>query len=250
MGNETTTKGAPASGFLSRRQALTGAGGAAVGFAAGWLARDIPRGEDDGDAVPRTPQEALDRLKAGNERFRTGRSVRHHQGRGWRHALTAEQRPFASVLGCSDSRVPVELVFDEGFGDLFIVRVAGNVISPAVLGSLAYALAHIHTPLMVVLGHEGCGAVTAALPGPARHDEPQQLEELLRLIEPGLRGLDPGLQGPDRLSAAVEANVRWSLRQFAELPFGRRLIADHAMRLAGAVYDLDSGRVRFLDGDA
>jgi carbonic anhydrase len=241
---------APAKGFFSRRQVLAAAGGAAVGFAAGWLAHAITRGAAADEAVPRNAQEALDRLKAGNERFRTGRMVRHHQGRAWRHALTSEQHPFASVLGCSDSRVPVELVLDQGFGDLFIVRVAGNVVASDILGSLAYALAHVHTPLVVVLGHEGCGAVTAALQGPARHGEPQRLEELLHLIEPGLRGLDPGLQGPARLSAAVAANVRWSLRQFAELPAGRRLSADHAILLVGGIYDLESGRVRFLDADA
>jgi carbonic anhydrase len=243
---EKPSEAKPAREGINRRQLFAGVGGAALGFAAGWYLHNLPGGMDV-EPMPRNAREALDRLKVGNDRFIAGRVLRHHQSRAWRYRLTGEQRPFASVLGCSDSRVPVELVFDQGFGDLFIVRVAGNVVGPDVLGSLAYALAHVHTPLVVVLGHEGCGAVTAALDGPARHGEPQQLEELLHLIEPGLRNLDPNLQGPARLSAAVEANVRWSVRQFAGSPTGRRLLADHSVHLAGGVYDLESGRVRFLE---
>ena len=246
MEHENPSEAKPARERINRRQLLTGVGGAALGFAAGWYLHNLPGGTDI-DPMPRNAQEALDRLKVGNERFSAGRMLRHHQSRAWRYRLTGEQRPFASVLGCSDSRVPVELVFDQGFGDLFDVRVAGNVVAPDILGSLAYALDHVHTPLVLVLGHEGCGAVTAALAGPARHGEPQRLEELLHLIEPGLRNLDPNLQGPARLSAAVEANVRWSVRQFAGSPTGRRLLADHTVLLAGGVYDLESGRVRFLE---
>jgi carbonic anhydrase len=174
--------------------------------------------------------------------------MRHRQqSQTWRHELTAEQHPFATVLGCSDSRVPVELVFDQGFGDLFVVRVAGNVVANDIIGSLAYGVGHVHTPLVMILGHEGCGAVTAALQGAGQEGESQRLAELLRLIDPGLRGLDPSFQGPARLRAAVEANVRWSMRQLAELPAGRRLIADRTVQLVGGVYDLASGRVRFLE---
>jgi carbonic anhydrase len=247
MKNEVTPVDRPARGVMTRRQLLTGTGGVAVGFAGGWFLHGLPGGTDAGEPLPQGAQEALDRLKAGNERFATGRMRRRHQGQAWRHGLEAEQHPFATVLGCSDSRVPIELVFDQGFGDLFIVRVAGNVVAPDILGSLAYAVGHVHTPLVVILGHEGCGAVTAALEGTSRHGEPQRLEELLRLIDPGLRNLDPGLRGPARLSAAVEANVRWSIRQLAELPGGRRLIADRTVQLVGGVYDLASGRVRFLE---
>jgi carbonic anhydrase len=154
------------------------------------------------EAVPKTAQQALQRLRDGNQRFVAGQ-VRHgHENRTWRAALVADQHPFAVILGCSDSRVPTELVFDQGFGDLFVIRVAGNVISTDVLGSIAYAVAHLHTRLLVVLGHEGCGAVTAALQAPGADSEPKYVEALLQLIGPSLRDLPPQLQGAARLSTA------------------------------------------------
>jgi carbonic anhydrase len=143
--------------------------------------------------------------------------------------------------------VPIELVFDQGFGDLFVVRVAGNVVAPSTLGSLDYAVVHLRTPLVLILGHESCGAVTAVLERRAKDDEPQHLQALLQMIKPCLKNVDPGLQGAARLSAAVEANVRWSMRQATELPTLKRLIAERAIQIVGAVYDLDSGRVRVLE---
>jgi carbonic anhydrase len=247
MATTAPGEGMCSGGFLSRRQVVASAGGAALGFGAGWLVRDLPSGKDADEAMPHSGQEALERLMAGNQRFVLSRVRRRHQGQMWRHELTAGQHPFATVLGCSDSRVPIELLFDQGFGDLFIVRVAGNVVAGDIIGSLAYAVLHVHTPLVMILGHEDCGAVTAALEGKARHGESPRLEALLRLIDPGLRDLDPGLRGPARLSTAVEANVRWSMRQLAELPAGRRLIEDRIVNIVGAVYDLESGRVRVLD---
>src|SRR4029078_7292915 len=113
-------------------------------------------------SAPDNAWQALDRMREGNQRFVDGR-VRHgHENRTWRDALVADQHPFAIVLGCSDSRVPVELIFDQGFGDLFIIRVAGNVVSTDVVGSIAYAIAHLHTRLLVVMWHEGAWGVTAA----------------------------------------------------------------------------------------
>src|SRR6187455_2697099 len=110
-----------------------------------------------------TANEALARLRAGNERFVRGRARFPTVRKEVLAALAKGQRPYATILGCSDSRVPPELIFDASFGELFIVRVAGNVISPEVMGSLQYAGVHLHTLLFVVLGHEGCGAVQAAL---------------------------------------------------------------------------------------
>ena len=112
---------------------------------------------------PKDGQEALQRLIEGNDRFAKGTSSHPHESSEWRSRLREEQLPFATIIGCSDSRVPIELLFDQGFGDLFIIRVAGNVVSTDEKGSIAYAVAHLHTPLILVLGHEGCGAVTAAL---------------------------------------------------------------------------------------
>ena len=163
---------------------------------------------------------ALARLKEGNRRFADGKPRHAHQTADWRQHLVGSQQPIATLLGCSDSRVAPELLFDQGLGDLFVIRVAGNVVAPDVIGSLAYALEHLKTPLVVVLGHQNCGAVTAAveaLSDPAFRDI-SPIRGLVNLIEPGLKNVDLRLPLPKRVAAAVEANVRWSVRQLAEHP--------------------------------
>jgi carbonic anhydrase len=195
-----------------------------------------------------TAAEALARLVAGNSRFVAGTARFPTVQKDVLAELAGGQHPYATILGCSDSRVPPELVFDAGFGDLFIVRVAGNVISPEVMGSLQYAGLHLRTPLFVVLGHEGCGAVGAAL---AARDEgvshASRIELLVQGILPALTGIDDGLPPEARLEAAVEANVRWSMRQLLETPEGKARMEEGAYTLVGAVYELHTGRVRFLD---
>ncbi len=194
-----------------------------------------------------TADEALLRLAAGNERFVRGEARFPTVQKEILAELAKGQHPYATIIGCSDSRVPPELVFDAGFGELFIVRVAGNVISPEVMGTLQYAAVHLRTPLFVVLGHEGCGAVQAAL---ARKDrgahERDRIELLLTKIVPGLEELNSDVSSPARLAAAVEANVRWSIRQLLETPEGQQRMAEGILKLVGAVYDLSTGRVRFL----
>src|SRR5262249_49878388 len=135
----------------------------------------------------------------------------------WRKHLAAPQQPFATILGCSDSRVPVELLFDQGFGDLFVVRVAGNVLAPDGMGSIEFAVLHLETPLVVVLGHEECGAVTAALePAEERAREPWRLQQLLERIVPALKEIDSTLTAAERIHRGVEANVRRSVRTLQE----------------------------------
>ena len=194
-----------------------------------------------------TADEALARLVAGNDRFVRGHARFPTVQKEILAGLAKGQRPYATILGCSDSRVPPELVFDAGFGELFIVRVAGNVISPEIMGTLQYASVHLRTPLFVVLGHEGCGAVQAALAtkrqGPSEHS---RIELLLKSIVPGLP--DGGAKGSAdaELDAAVEANVRWSMRQVLETPEAQARQVEGVMKLVGAVYELTTGRVRFL----
>lgn len=199
------------------------------------------------DEQPTDGAAALARLTEGNRRFAGGTTRHAHEGADWRKHLAGGQQPFATVLGCSDSRVPPELVFDQGFGALFVVRVAGNVIADDVVGSLEHAGLHLRTPLFVVMGHTGCGAVTAAVDARLKKAaEPDRIGTLLKLIEPGLSGLDPRLAYPAMVDAAVEANVRWSVRQLLGLPVARRAVERHRCRIVGAVYDLQTGRVRFL----
>ena len=192
--------------------------------------------------------EALDRLKAGNSRFWNGHQIHAHENAEWRNILVADQKPFATILGCSDSRVPPELVFDLGLGELFIIRLAGNIIAEDVLGSLQYAIHHLHTPLVVVMGHEGCGAVTAAVDSMlSTSHEPSHIEALLEMIKPGLTNVDLKQERKALLRSAVEANVRWSMKELLLLPEAQRALKERRAALVGAVYELESGKVRFLD---
>ena len=144
--------------------------------------------------------EALARLVAGNERFLRGEPRLPAFRRETLADLAQGQRPYATILGCSDSRVPPEWIFDAGLGELFIVRVAGNILSPEIAGTLQYAGTHLQTPLFVVLGHEGCGAITAAL---STRDEGAEFRSRIRLLlehPPGMPGFDPALPPDERLS--------------------------------------------------
>lgn len=192
--------------------------------------------------------EALQRLIAGNERFLAGEARFPTVCKETLADLAKGQQPYATILGCADSRVPPELIFDANFGELFIVRVAGNVVSPEVMGSLQYAGAHLYTPLFLVLGHEGCGAVKAALASKFHDVEHQsRIQILVNDIVPGLAGVDAGAPIDQQLQDAVAANVRWSMRQLRESPEGARALAEARATLVGAVYEIGSGRVRFLD---
>ena len=202
---------------------------------------------DDSQHAVFSADEALQRLIAGNQRFLAGQAHFPTVCKETLADLARGQRPYATILGCSDSRVPPELIFDANFGELFIVRVAGNVVSPEVMGSLQYAGAHLHTPLFLVLGHEGCGAVKAALESKlydVQHRSRIQL--LVDNILPGLPDLSD-TASEEQLAGAVEANVRWSMRQLAESPEGSRAMEEGRAKMVGAVYEIASGRVRFLD---
>jgi carbonic anhydrase len=202
----------------------------------------------DGDDRPVGASDALARLMEGNARFVRGERRYTGESLETLSELVKGQHPFATILGCSDSRVPPELIFDVRFGDLFIVRVAGNVVSPEVFGSLQYAGIHLQTQLFMVLGHEGCGAVQAALAAKLQGaQERSRIQLLLKNIVPGLEDIDPQLSPQKMLERAVEANVRWSMRQILETPEGRARVAEGRVKLVGAVYEIASGRVRLLD---
>ena len=193
------------------------------------------------------PALALQRLKEGNARFVRGASDRSALQCDWL-SMVEGQQPFATILGCSDSRVPPEIVFGQGLGDLFIVRVAGNVVGVNILGSLGYALEHLHTHLIVVLGHERCGAVQAALQAKfCGVRERRTLGRLVDEIVPALADIDPAEPSERQWDHAVEANVRWSVQQLASSTGGRAAIAEGRLQLVGAIYEIATGRVRFLD---
>jgi carbonic anhydrase len=198
---------------------------------------------------PRTPQEALELLSEGNQRFVQRRSLHSTISEEVFVSLRESQRPFAAILGCSDSRVPPELVFDQSFGDLFVIRLAGNLIAPGVAGSIQYAYQHLGTSLLVVLGHEGCGAVKAALAAKFhRAKHPERIQQLVELIAPGLEQIDPKLSAAEQLEAGVEANVRWSMHQVTRAREAQQAFRDNGnVLIVGAIYELTTGKVRWLD---
>ncbi len=204
----------------------------------------IVRKDDNG---PVDADEALSRLMEGNARFLRGEPRFTQMPIKMLPDLVEGQHPFAAILGCSDSRVPPELIFDAEFGDLFVIRVAGNVVSPEVWGSLQYAGAHLKTQLFMVLGHESCGAVQAALAAKFEGaQEGSRIQLLLENMLPGLEEIDSRLPPQQKLERAVEANVRWSMRQFRETPEGQARIAEGRIKVVGAVYEIATGRVRVL----
>jgi carbonic anhydrase len=209
------------------------------------MARPAELHDHADDTLP-SADEAWSRLLAGNERFREGRA-RPVPTREELARLSDGQRPFATILGCSDSRVPPEWVFDAAPGELFVIRVAGNVLSPEIAGSLQYAGSHLRTPLFVVLGHEGCGAVAAALQ--TRDAGTRHLSHIQILIDnilPALSDVPSDGSPSDLLARGVESNVRWTMNQILSTPEGRARAAEGKLKLVGAVYELATGRVRVV----
>ena len=185
-----------------------------------------------------TPGSALDELKAGNERH-VAHSYKHpHQTPTRQHELVGGQHPHAVILSCSDSRVPPEVVFDQGLGDLFVVRVAGNVAGDHELASIEYAVEHLHCPLVVVLGHQSCGAVTAAAEG---GHAPGHLPALLHEIQPAVEKAR-AMKG-DLIDNAVRTNVDRAVDQVRASSVLKEPLEKGELRVVGAVYSLETGRV-------
>lgn len=200
-------------------------------------------------------QQALQRLRDGNERFATNvRSLDNLLSQTRRGQLAGErQRPFAIILGCSDSRAPAEMVFDQGLGDLFVIRVAGNIVAPSQVGSVEFAAIEFGTRLVVVLGHTQCGAIRATvddLQHPGSHSD--NIRSIVDRIRPAVEDLvesDAGRDPAELIEAATRANVRASadhLRHGSAIL--EELIANHGLLVVGAEYNLESGRVDFFDG--
>lgn len=190
-----------------------------------------------------TADEALQRLMEGNERHFGKKFVHPDHWEVRRAEVAKTQHPFAIVLGCADSRVPPEILFDQGLGDLFVIRVAGNVVDPAVLGSIEYAAEHLGSPLVMVLGHERCGAVSATVQG---GEMPGHLGALVDPIKPAVAAAKK--EKGDLLDNAVRANVRLVVEQLkASEPLLSHLVHEGKLKVVGARYDLDTGRVELLE---
>jgi carbonic anhydrase len=202
-----------------------------------------------------TALEALARLREGNQRFAGGHGgINLALDENRRNELVAGQKPFAIILGCSDSRVPAELVFDQGLGDLFVIRIAGNIVAPSQIGSVEFAAAQFGTPLVVVLGHSRCGAVSATLDEITRpaKNQSRHIHSIVERIRPSVEPLMATELCHDRdalVGHAVRANVRASanhLRHGSEIL--EQMIQNGQLLIVGAEYSLETGKVDFFDG--
>jgi carbonic anhydrase len=195
-----------------------------------------------------TPEQARAELVQGNLSYTADLSA-HPRRNSARRQATAEQgqRPIATVVGCSDSRVPVELIFHQGVGDLFVVRTAGHVVGDSALASIEYAVDHLGIPLVLVLAHRRCGAVTAAVQGGVTHGHLPKLMERLAPAVAQARAEAPGVQGAELVERAILANLWHTLNAIRERSaIVRAALAAGSIRLEGALYDLATGEVDFL----
>jgi carbonic anhydrase len=197
--------------------------------------------------------EALARLRDGNNRFVSGQTPTQTLSNNVRRILAADQAPFAIVLGCSDARVPAELVFDQSFGDLFVIRVAGNIVAPSQVGSVEFAASRFGTKLVVVMGHQHCGAIAATLEEllDGATTQSRNLKSIVDRVRPSVATLLAGRPGLDRKTLAreaVRANVRASVDHLSHgSQLLERLVQNEGVVIVGAEYSLDTGIVTFLD---
>lgn len=195
-----------------------------------------------------TPEAALQMLKEGNARFVAGQPKHPHQDAARRaETVSGGQKPFVTIVGCSDSRHSLEILFDQGIGDIFVVRVAGNIAGTSELGSVEYGAGHLHTPLLVVLGHSHCGAVTAAAQNAKTHGS---IPAILNQIKPAVakvKAKNPGIEGDDLVNKAIKANVLLTMETiFRKSPEVRELVRDGHLQVVGAISDLRTGQVEWL----
>ena len=206
-----------------------------------------------GEERPVSADEAIALLREGNARFVAMAMTHPNLNAAQREAVAAEgQKPFATVLGCSDSRVPVEEVFDRGIGDIFVIRVAGNVaMDPVVIGSAEYAVAYLGTPVIVVLGHTDCGAVKAAIAAEPLEGSVRDIQKKIEPVASRVKEEEPQLKGDGLANAVVRANVVQAQHDLvASSPQIARLVSDGTIRIVAAVYDLKTGVVEWIDQPA
>ncbi len=196
-----------------------------------------------------SPKEALKKLIDGNKRFAQNKSLHPNLGNELRNALLNGQKPFAAVLSCSDSRVPVEIIFDVGVGDIFVIRTAGHVLSKEVLGSLEYATNSLGVKLIMIMGHDNCGAVKSALEIYSEdkyHEFSDNLQSLLGHIYPAFDNLD-FKSNDNLLQDAVESNVNYQLSDLVKKDaYLAKKINEKKIKLVGAIYRLDTGLIEVV----
>ena len=227
---------------LSRRNSLKFVAGAiGTGLLAARAGADLAAPEPVIAQNDLTPDAALKQLMDGNQRFVDKKRQSPHQDLPRLLEVAIAQKPFAAILGCADSRFPSEIIFDQGLGDLFVCRVAGNVTTPEEIGSLEFGTLVLGAKVLVVVGHKRCGAVEATIKGA---QVPGQIGSLIEAIKPAVE-ISKNQTG-DRLENASKANVVLQANRLKASPVISKLIADNKLKVVGAYYDLDTGRVTVL----
>lgn len=194
--------------------------------------------------------ESLRKLIDGNKRFANGKSIHPNLGNELRNALVDGQRPFAAILSCSDSRVPVEIIFDVGLGDLFIVRTAGHVLSKEVMGSIEYAVKELNTKLVMILGHDNCGAIRSAIDSHKNNKYSELSENLQSILNPVYPVLDElkNKKNINLLKEAIEANIHYQVQDLLKKDACiAQKVKEGEVILVGAKYNLETGIVEILD---
>ncbi len=234
-----------ANAFLPRRNFLKLAGSAALGLG---LAANLQAASNSAPPKPQnvlTPDEALDYLIKGNKRYVKG-TTRRHDFQAERLALALGQNPYAGILSCADSRVAPELAFDTGRGDLFVCRVAGNFCNKDNMASFEYAVSVLGTPLLVVLGHQSCGAISSTIKAVKEGvDFPGHIPHLIKSLRPAVTRVlhEPG----DLLENSIRNNVLLNVAKLKEAtPIISKAVDANKVRVAGAIYELETGQIRFI----
>lgn len=233
-------------GHLSRRNLLkfgagvVGTGALTAGLGSKLVFPDKAVAQED-MKEDMTPDQALQRLMEGNQRFVKGKRENPRQNMARLTEVAKGQNPFASILGCADSRFPSEIIFDQGFGDLFVCRVAGNIATPEEIGSLEFGSLVLGSKVIMVIGHEKCGAVDATIKGA---QVPGRIASLLDAIKPAVERSSN--QTGDQLENAVKANVLYQIETLTASPVISELIEEDKLKVVGGYYDLDSGTVTMV----
>jgi carbonic anhydrase len=248
------SRGGPLGPYLPRRrEAIFMFGGGLLGAALGgggaaysMYSPEAPLRDDDAEL---SSDEGRERLEAGNARYVAGESTHPDQSPDRRDSVAESQAPFASILSCADSRVPPEVIFDQGLGDLFTVRSAGQVIDHAVLGSLQYGVEHLKTPLLVVLGHSGCGAVKATVEAMEKKSKASgtDIDALVAAIRPAVvEAEETGADKKNLVSVSIDINVERIVERLKSAALLGEASTLRKVKIVGAVYSLDTGQVSWL----
>ena len=230
-------------GFIGRRDLFKRGAIGALGltYPLLWQVKPVQAAEQASIAPPLSPDAALQKLREGNQRFVKHQPQYPDQSAKRLQEVAQAQHPFATILSCADSRVPAELLFDQGIGNLFDVRIAGNIATPEAIGSIEYAVALLDTPLLMVLGHERCGAVTAAV---KNEPLPGAISTFVTPILPAVKRVKD--QPGDAVDNAVVANVQYQIEQLQRSLLLKERSESGKLKIVGARYDLDTGTVTMI----